>query len=86
MPLPSKSSTTAGTVVAMTQWRETKAKELATQPALTCPKCEVECAPLRVTSDGSTVYRCTAHRGLTWRIAADGTMFHGAHGNRRYFS
>jgi formate hydrogenlyase subunit 6/NADH:ubiquinone oxidoreductase subunit I len=75
-------------VVSLTQWREQKSAQIATLPALECPKCEDVCPAQSLTEEGATVYRCTnpAHRAFSWRIAEDGSMLSGVKGNRPYYS
>lgn len=73
-------------IVELQGWRERKALEVATMPALECPTCDAVCNPVKVDVDGTTTYRCVGHghRSLTWRIDPDGNMLRGATGQRYY--
>lgn len=56
------------------------------EPALECPRCEIECPCVQKTNDGMLTYKCegNGHRKLVWRIDIEGNMLHGASGNRYY--
>lgn len=75
-----------GVVVQFQGYKDRKAAELATYPALECPKCDALCAPHKVDDLQAVHYRCAGngHRAHTWRIAEDGVMLSGAKGNREY--
>lgn len=73
-------------IVEMKGWRDRKAAQVMTAPALECPSCNTLCPAVSIQADESTVYRCVGHghRTLTWRIDANGDMLHGAVGRRYY--
>lgn len=75
-----------GQVIELNRWAEKRVESVQAAAPLACPKCETECAAVRVDADGTTAYRCTGngHRALTWRIDPDGAMLRGLAGNRYY--
>jgi len=54
-------------IIEMTGWRERKAAQVQSAPALACPTCQAECPAVSIQPDESTVYRCVGHghRALT---------------------
>lgn len=73
-------------IIEMTGWRERKAAQVQSAPALACPTCEAERPAVSIQADESTVYRCVGHghRALTWRIDVNGDMLRGAVGRSYY--
>lgn len=73
-------------IIEISGWRDRKAAQVQTAPALACPTCNTDCPAVNTQLDGSTMYRCIGHghRALTWRIDADGNMLRGAAGRRYY--
>lgn len=73
-------------VIDFNRWRTAKRAAVADAPSLACPRCEADCAAIKVESDGTTAYRCAGHghRAMAWRIDANGDMLRGLAGRRFY--